>query len=193
MIDKKYLMLIVTVMSIFLTLCTFNETYAKYVTSTNATTNSTIARWKILVNNDDITLGTTSSNLITPEFPGSADIAPNVLAPNTEGYFDLILDGTNVDVSFSYTISIGNNPNSPVTELIPTSYMIDGEEFDFADENDPTITGEIRLNDDDRVHNIRVNIKWDDSLDLMDNAEDTDTTVDNQHGMMDVSINVIQI
>ena len=193
MINKKYVMLVITIMSIFMTLCMVNETYAKYVTSASATTNTSIARWRILVNNDDITLGATSTNLITPEFPGSDDIAEGVLAPNTEGYFDLILDGSNVDVSFSYTITIASNPDNPVTELVATSYMIDGIEYDFEDEDNPEITGEIRLNDTDRDRNIKVFVKWDDSLGTMTNAEDTDTTTGNQHGMMDVSINVIQI
>jgi len=193
MLEKKYVMLALTLISLFTTLCMVNETYAKYVTSANVTSSTSIARWKVLVNNDDITLGSTSTNLITPEFPGSTDIAPNVLAPNTEGYFDIVLDGSNVDVSFRYTITVGNNPNSPVTELVATKYMIDGgSEINFTS-TPRQITGEIHLNDTDKVKNFRVFVKWDDSLNIMTNAEDTDTTVGNQKGMMDVTINVIQI
>ena len=193
MLDRKYVMLILTIMSLMITFCMVNETYAKYVTSADATTSTSIARWRIIVNNDDITLGTTSSNLITPQFPGSEDIAANVLAPNTEGYFDLVLDGSNADVSFRYTITISNNQNSPVTELRATSYMIDGEEYEFEDEDDTEITGEIRLTDTDRTRNIKVYVKWDDSLGIMSNAQDTDTTTNNQKGMMDVRINAVQI
>lgn len=193
MLEKKYVMLALTLISLFTTLCMVNETYAKYVTSANVTSSTSIARWKVLVNNDDITLGSTSTNLITPEFPGSTDIAPNVLAPNTEGYFDIVLDGSNVDVSFRYTITVGNNPNSPVTELVATKYMVDGgSEINFTS-TPRQITGEIHLNDTDKVKNFRVFVKWDDSLNIMTNAEDTDTTVGNQKGMMDVTINVIQI
>ena len=193
MLEKKYVMLALTLISLFTTLCMVNETYAKYVTSANVTSSTSIARWKVLVNNDDITLGSTSTNLITPEFPGSTDIAPNVLAPNTEGYFYIVLDGSNVDVSFRYTITVGNNPNSPVTELVATKYMVDGgSEINFTS-TPRQITGEIHLNDTDKVKNFRVFVKWDDSLNIMTNAEDTDTTVGNQKGMMDVTINVIQI
>lgn len=191
MLDKKYVMLVLTIMSLLITMCMVNETYAKYVTSTNATTSTSIARWKILVNNDDITLGTTSDNLISPVFPGTDDIAPNVLAPNTEGYFDLILDGSNVDVTFSYTITISNNTNSPVQEMVATRYLMDGIEYNFSGANSQ-ITGTIELSDPDKIRNIRVYVKWDDSLNIMSNAEDTDTTTDNQKGMMDVSIYVIQ-
>ena len=195
MLEKKFVMLALTLISIFTTLCMVNETYAKYVTSASVTSSTSIARWKVLVNNEDITLGSTSTNLITPEFPGSTDIAPNVLAPNTEGYFDIVLDGSSVDVSFRYTITVGNNPNSPVTELIATKYIDeDDEETEIEFTTTPRqITGEILLSDTNKVKSFRVYVKWDDSLNLMTNAQDTDTTVGNQKGMMDVSINVIQI
>lgn len=193
MFEKKYLMFVLTLMSIFITMCMVNETYAKYVSTANATTRSSIARWRILVNNDDITLGSTSTSLITPVFPGTSDIASGVIAPNAEGYFDLVLDGSNTDVSFTYTITIAPNSSSPVTELVATKYAINGATpVDFTGSGTPTLTGTVRLSDQSRVKNIRVYIKWDDSLNLMTNAEDTNTTTGNQKGMLDVTVNVIQ-
>lgn len=192
MFDKKYLMFIMTLMCLFITMCMVNETYAKYVSTATSTTLSSIARWRILVNNDDITLGSTSTTLITPVFPGSADIRQGVIAPNAEGYFDIVLDGSNTDVSFNYTIDVSVNENSPVNELVATKYRIDGGN-DISFENGSTsITGTVGLTDQSRVKNIRVFLKWDDSMNMMTNAEDTDTTVGNQKGMLDVSINVIQ-
>ena len=117
---KKYLIISITFSSILICLCLISETYAKYLTSANSITNAPIARWKILVNNEDITLGTTSENIITPIFPGNDNISEGVLAPNAEGYFDLIIDASNVDVSFSYEILIKANDNSIVKELIAT-------------------------------------------------------------------------
>ena len=192
MLKKKYILVVISFLSLLTSLCMISETYAKYVTAATNTTSSSIARWKILVNNDDITLGATSSNLITPVFPGSDDIAADVIAPNSEGYFDLILDCSDIDVSFRYTITINPNPNSPVTELVATKYMIDGcEEIEF--DGDAEITGTFTYSDTEKTSNIRVFVKWDDSLNLMTNAEDTDTTVGEQKGMLDVTINVIQI
>jgi len=195
MLEKKFIMLTLTLISLFTTLCMVNETYAKYVTSASVTSSTSIARWKILVNNDDVTLGTTSTNLITPTFPGTEDIAPNVLAPNTEGYFDILLDGSNTDVSFRYTITIGNNPNSPVTELTATKYIVDNDtdnEITFTG-TPKQITGEINLNAQQRTKTFKVYVKWDDSLNIMTNAQDTATTVGNQSGMIDVTVNVVQI
>ena len=141
--DKKYILLILSLVSLYCTLCLASETYAKYVSSATSTSSSSIARWRILVNNDDITVGATSTTLITPEFPGSDDISSNVIAPNAEGYFDLVIDASNVDVSFKYTITVEPNENSPVSELIATKYAINGnEEIEFEEDED-TLEGTI--------------------------------------------------
>ena len=190
--DKKYLLLILSLMSMYLTICMANETYAKYISSATSTSSTSIARWRILVNNDDISVGATSTSLITPVFPGSENISSNVIAPNAEGYFDLVLDASNVDVSFRYTISIAPNANSPVTELVATKYAINGSEpVNFA-EGENTFGGNVNLTDQNKTFNIRVYIKWDDTLNLMSNAQDTDTTVGDQAGLLDVTVYAIQ-
>lgn len=191
--NKKYILLILSFISMYLTICMASETYAKYVSSATSTSSTSIARWRILVNNDDISVGATSTSLITPVFPGSENISSNVIAPNAEGYFDLVLDATNVDISFKYSISITANANSPVTELVATKYAINGSEpVNFVDGND-TLEGTVNLNDQNRTTNIRVYIKWDDTLNLMTNKEDTDTTIGNQAGLLDVTVYAIQI
>ena len=190
--DKKYILLILSFISLYITICMANETYAKYISSATSTASSSIARWRILVNNDDISVGATSTTLITPVFPGNEDISSNVIAPNAEGYFDLVLDATNVDVSFSYTITVEPNANSPVSELIATRYAINGSEpVNFA-EGEDTIEGTVSLSATNRTINIRVYIKWDDTLNLMTNAQDTNTTVGNQEGLLDVTVYAIQ-
>ena len=88
---KKYLIISITFSSILICLCLISETYAKYLTSANSITNAPIARWKILVNNEDITLGTTSENIITPIFPGNDNISEVVFPA-----FDIGVNATNV-------------------------------------------------------------------------------------------------
>ena len=191
--DKKYILLLLSFISLYVTICLATETYAKYVSNATSTSSTSIARWRILVNDEDITTGATSTSLITPVFPGSTDISSNVIAPNAEGYFDLVLDATNVDVSFRYEITIEPNEDSPVTELVATRYQINGEEAIDFEEDENTLEGSMTLNSTDRTLNIRVYIKWDDSLNLMTNAQDTNTTVGDQAGLLDVTVYAIQI
>ena len=65
-----------------------------------------IARWKIIVNNKDIRDNSSSSAIISPVFLGNDNVASDIIAPGSEGYFDLIIDAKAADVSFKYKIDI---------------------------------------------------------------------------------------
>ncbi len=178
-------------------LCLFfiEDTYAKYITSTNESASMNIARWRILVNNKDIRENSTTNAVITPIFNGNDNINSGIIAPNSEGYFDLIIDATEADVSFKYKIEISVNQNSPVKDLITTKYIIDnGNEIPLERDN-ATIENTVLHKDNTKPINIRVYIKWDDSNEAtMDNDADTEATkqVDNP-AEMDVKLSFIQL
>ena len=178
-------------------LCLFfiEDTYAKYITSTNESASMNIARWRILVNNKDIRENSTTNAVITPIFNGNDNINSGIIAPNSEGYFDLIIDATEADVSFKYKIEISVNQNSPVKDLITTKYIIDnGNEIPLERDN-ATIENTVLHKDNTKPINIRVYIKWDDSNEAtMDNDADTEATkqVDNP-AKMDVKLSYIQL
>lgn len=178
-------------------LCLFfiEDTYAKYITSTNESASMNIARWRILVNNKDIRENSTTNAVITPIFNGNDNINSGIIAPNSEGYFDLIIDATEADVSFKYKIEISVNQNSPVKDLITTKYIIDnGNEIPLERDN-ATIENTVLHKDNTKPINIRVYIKWDDSHEAtMDNDADTEATkqVDNP-AKMDVKLSFTQL
>lgn len=178
-------------------LCLFfiEDTYAKYITSTNESASMNIARWRILVNNKDIRENSTTNAVITPIFNGNDNINSGIIAPNSEGYFDLIIDATEADVSFKYKIEISVNQNSPVKDLITTKYIIDnGNEIPLERDN-ATIENTVLHKDNTNPINIRVYIKWDDSNEAtMDNDADTEATkqVDNP-AKIDVKLSFIQL
>lgn len=178
-------------------LCLFfiEDTYAKYITSTNESASMNIARWRILVNNKDIRENSTTNAVITPIFNGNDNINSGIIAPNSEGYFDLIIDATEADVSFKYKIEISVNQNSPVKDLITTKYIIDnGNEIPLERDN-ATIENTVLHKDNTKPINIRVYIKWDDSNEAtMDNNADTEVTkqVDNP-AKMDVKLSFTQL
>ena len=178
-------------------LCLFfiEDTYAKYITSTNESASMNIARWRILVNNKDIRENSTTNAVITPIFNGNDNINSGIIAPNSEGYFDLIIDATEADVSFKYKIEISVNQNSPVKDLITTKYIIDnGNEISLERDN-ATIENTVLHKDNTKPINIRVYIKWDDSNEAtMDNDADTEATkqVDNPAKMY-VKLSFIQL
>ena len=170
------------------------STYSKYITSISSDADMSIASWKILVNNQDITSGASLSNIITPVFPGNNDIASGVIAPGAEGYFDILIDATDTDVSFRYTISISDSTDSAVSDLVVSGYTIDnGQRQNVTVSDNPFSTSNtISYNAQDKDVSIRIYFKWnDDALDgaTMDNADDTETTLD-EDNVAGVSVNL---
>ncbi len=190
---KKKLILLV-VLSIILCLFFVQESLAKYITAADETANISIARWKILVNDEDIRDENTVNTVINPVFLGNDNIAENIIAPTSEGYFDLIIDAREADVSFKYKISMSVNKNSSVKDLVATKYVVNGGEPITMDINNQTIENTVLYGNNNSTINIRVYIVWNDGDgSLMDNSADTLATTSGNSAMMNVSLNFTQV
>lgn len=190
---KKRLILL-AVLSIILCLFFVQESLAKYITAADETANISIARWKILVNDEDIRDENTVNTVINPVFLGNDNIAENIIAPTSEGYFDLIIDAREADVSFKYKISMSVNQNSSVKDLVATKYVVNGGEPITMDINNQTIENTVLYGNNNSTINIRVYIVWNDGDgSLMDNSADTLATTSDNSAMMNVSLNFTQV
>lgn len=192
---RKKIIFILASLSFILCLFFIQESYAKYLTATNESTTMSIARWRILVNNKDIRNGSTANAIITPIFNGNDNIAENIIAPTSEGYFDLVIDVSEADVSFKYKIEMDVNVNSTVTDLIATGYQIDGGEVIALNKDNQIIENTVLYSQNRDTINIRVHILWDDGETAeMDNDMDTQATLTpSNSAMMDVHLSFIQL
>ncbi len=189
---KRKIIFFLALMSLFYCITLMQDTYAKYVSSAEANATLTIARWNILINNQDILQNSNFSSTITPEFLGTTHIKSGVIAPTAEGSFEIVLNGTSTDVSFAYTITLEENPNNTVTDLTITKYEIDGVEYQYDPDDD--ITENIYLNDFDKTRTIKFYVEWNDDsqTETMNNAADTAATY-NGVAAYNISVNVIQL
>lgn len=191
---RKILLLIIGICICFL-LFYIVQIYAKYLTSTEGSTHLTIANWNIKVNNLSIKNDTDISNTIVPVFPGTDHIASGIIAPTSEGYFDLTFDFSDADVSFIYEITTLVDENSSVKDLVSTGYSIDdGEKIDFENFNTP-IAEIIELSSNIETRKVRIYIKWndDDASQLMTNNDDTLSTISTNSPLLNVNISFTQI
>ena len=199
--NKKFLLLLI---GIFICLLLFSivQIYAKYLTSASGKTGITIARWNISVNNKSIKNNSDISAAIEPKFDGSTHISPDIIAPTAEGYFDLVFDFSDVDVSFKYEINVSADETSSVTDLVATGYSIvdseqipdDWEKISFDTFNQP-ITDTVLLTDNLDKRTIRVYILWndDETTAPMTNEQDTESTKQDNPALLDVNISFTQI
>lgn len=189
----KKITLLLALLSLLTTIVTINQTYAKYQTNIGGSANIKVARWYILVNNQDIINNSSSKIQITPTLEGSTHIKKDVIAPTSEGYFDLIIDAKDVDVSFAYNIQITTAKESNVKDYIAHSYTKNQGQIEPLTNN--TITGNIYEKDSTKIINIRVYTKWnEDENSTMDNKEDTKATIEgSNNAILDVKLNFKQI
>lgn len=197
--NKGLYVLLISIIIALLSIIIGN-TVAKYITNASSNADINIARWQVLVNNQDVTSAASLNNVITPVFPGTNDIASGVIAPTAEGYFDIVIDATNTDVSLSYEITIGPNEDSIVTDLVLSGYAIDNGQRQqvVADQNgDFKIQGQIAYNSQDKDITVRVYLKWNDDTQTgatMTNSDDTDTTQAQESvAKVDVNLKFTQI
>ena len=191
---KKLLLLILCIL-ICISLFLMVQIYAKYLTSASGNTSLSIAKWNILVNNKSIKNNTDISTSIVPIFIENSNISSDIIAPTSEGYFDLDFDFSDADVSFKYEISTSVDSQSSVKDLVATGYSIDdGEKIQFTNFNDP-ITDTILLNSGIKTRKIRIYILWndDESTQSMTNADDTASAISNNPAIFHVNISFTQI
>ena len=176
----------------FLVVCFYfmQETYAKYVTTSEGKINAKIARWNIKVNETDIKNNASLTQDIIPTFEKSENIAENVIAPTIKGYFDLNIDASAVDVSLTYQILI--EENDLISDFIITGYQIDdGNLINLTNTNE--ITNDILLDEVNRVQKIRIYFEWYDETDnKMDDDADTAVTIDNDNLTLNVKLSFTQ-
>lgn len=187
---KRKIIFFLALMSLFYCVSIMQGTYAKYITAASAEADITIARWNILVNDQDILQNSNFTSTITPDFDGTSNIREGVLAPTATGSFEVNINGDQTDVSFEYTLDVELSEDNTVDDLEITGYSINGgstQSF-YGSINDI-----ILLNDYIKSANITFYVRWNDTqTQTMDNEEDT-TAARNGVAAFDVSLNVVQV
>lgn len=109
-------------LSVFSLLCTvliISETYGLFETNTNGRVEFPIAKWKIVVNEEELSneKQITLTDFTFKENPHTED---GFFAPGSEAYYDFVIDASGSEVSVAYTIqidasSLKNHPNIKLT------------------------------------------------------------------------------
>lgn len=181
----KRLRLLILFASLSVTMGFMSNTYSRYVADTNGDIKIGFAKWQIVVNSNDITDNSVSTINITPTMKPNEHVEENTVAPSSSGYFDIVIDPSNVDVSFDYSISLDLvNENMP--DLIISEYAFlsntykEGDKITYIPLEDSTITNTYELAENDKEpFTIRVCFEWfEGENENMDDAADTQVGVD---------------
>lgn len=181
---RKRMCLILLLISCSFCLSFMSNTYSRYVAGTTGNIDMLFAKWQILVNNQDIANQNNSSIQFTPVINANDNIKDNTFAPTSEGYFDINIDPSNVDVSFQYVIDLTVNAED-IPDLMITRYAIldsdyqEGDTISYTTLSDDTITNNMifdRETEDFTFEpfTVRICFEWiDGDGESMDNDDDT--------------------
>ena len=158
--------------SLALTLSLMSNTYSRYVANTTGNLDMAFSNWQILVNEIDIIEENSSTIQISPVLLENENIAVNKVAPSTEGYFDINIDPTNVDMSFNYQVNI-EVLNENIPDLIITKYAILDDTYTVGDEivlenlENNTVSGNLKYQQGNtfKPFTIRIYFEWYDEAD----------------------------
>lgn len=188
---NKKIRIILILLTLSVTLSFMSDTYSRYVVDTTSNIEFSIANWQILVNETDITTGTTNKIEITPVIEESENIKSNTIAPSSKGYFDILINPSNVGVSFNYNIDLKvlneNMPDILISKyaILPDTYK-EGDKIETSLINENKITG--TLDFDNKTENftfkpftVRTYFEWyEGENEQMKDEDDTNIAMDAQ-------------
>ena len=99
----KRLIIILFVFVLFITIYEISLSFSLFESAKDIVINNDIGRWQIKVNNDLINNKTTFE-VTNVKVSNDENVRVDHFAPGTEGYFDIVIDPTDTDVSIYYEI-----------------------------------------------------------------------------------------
>lgn len=106
---KSKILNILFFISLIICLFLISDTYAKYLEQVNTSYHSSAKMWKVVVNNKIIREETSLTSVVSPRLDSNDYIKDDLIVPGREGYFDMEIDFSNVDVPFTLDFSVEQN------------------------------------------------------------------------------------
>ncbi len=185
---KKYTMVLAP---FFFLVMIFVGSYALFESQRTNTSELTIAKWEIKVNDNMLSGSTSEFTINNFTWSTSEYVKEGKAAPGLNGYFDIEIDPNDADTSIRYDITFDFSVLDPDQFVITEIKEIDDK--DIVRTAEYTYSNVITLDDidDGETNTIRVYIEW--INDDNNNEKDSSLgTVLNNQIMIPVSVNVTQ-
>lgn len=182
------LALVLLIITVFIIL----KTYGLFETKTGLNVQSEVGKWVILVNNTDITQQeNTKFSVDKIIWDQNDEVKEGKIAPGASGYFDIVIDPTDTDVSVRYDIGFDFSEFENTNITITSIQEINDKKIVKTGNN--KYTGIITLDEISAgtTNTIRVNIAWENNEE--NNEHDSNlSSVPNTILNIPVTINVSQ-
>lgn len=154
----KRVLLLISLLMLFFTIYLTMDTYALFESNKNYDVSSDIAKFVIKVNGSEAK--TEEFVVDSIAYYENEYVIENKIAPLVDGYFDIVIDAEEVEVSLRYDIEFDFSSLSIPGLVISSITELGGNTLVLTDKD--TYSGVITLADMDNstVNTVRVSISW---------------------------------
>lgn len=156
--NMKRVLLLISLLMLFFTIYLAMDTYALFESNKNYDVSSDIAKFVIKVNGSEAK--TEEFVVDSIAYYENEYVIENKIAPLVDGYFDIVIDAEEVEVSLRYDIEFDFSSLSIPGLVISSITELGGNTLVLTDKD--TYSGVITLADMDSstVNTVRVSISW---------------------------------
>lgn len=156
--NMKRVLLLISLLMLFFTIYLAMDTYALFESNKNYDVSSDIAKFVIKVNGSEAK--TEEFVVDSIAYYENEYVIDNKIAPLADGYFDIVVDAEDVEVSLRYDIEFDFSSLSIPGLVISSITELGGNTLVLTDKD--TYSGVITLADMDSstVNTVRVSISW---------------------------------
>ena len=99
---KRWLIFLFVIV-LFITVYEISASFSLFESAKEIVINNEIGKWQIMIN-DDLITEVTNFNVTNVKVSGDENVREDHFAPGTEGYFDIVINPNDTDVSVYYEI-----------------------------------------------------------------------------------------
>ena len=181
--NRMKIMEILCIISLLITIFSIQRTYARYFEQVDTTYNTNIKRWLVKVNDQIIHDAETLNEVMEPIMTENEHVNDQILVPGQTGYFEMLIDYTDVDVAFEYEFTMEQLNETPLDDFEIYGYevwdVVDGVNTVIETTETSEIKGVIDPTTEfnsagEKKREIRILFRWNDGEgSTMDNKTDT--------------------
>ncbi len=139
-------------------------TFSRYTSTATATPTAKVAKWKVLVGNQDISSGETKSFDATVTWDENVNIQTGFIAPGSKGKMTFVINANETQVPVDYTVNINTeeiNLHKQIKITKVTATPSEGTEADLSSiAESSTYSGKIELSEISKPVTVTVYVEW---------------------------------
>ena len=162
--NVKLLLIIISIVLLVITLYVITNTYALFFSEAKGTLQANLAKWEIEINQTDISNNKTKEFTIDTINISKNDFTEdNHIAPGGTGYFDIVINVKDTDVSVRYDLSINTESLNQNNKIKINSIGVLEKNNTFIETGNYSYTSIIPLENiknGNNVNTIRITFEW---------------------------------